>query len=159
MNDSVSESNVAPAPDVDALLDEFDALLFRFARAVGSHAEGHEGAPPLSPPQYMVLRALQRSGSMRVSDVASHLGVTNPAASMLLQAMSEQGLVDREPDPTDGRATLLSLSPQGHTRVTEAEETRRRFMKRVTSRLSADDLRAMIRGLGELADAIAAESD
>ena len=159
MNHSASESNGSGASDFDALLDEFDELLFRFARAIGSQAESDGEEQSLSPPQYMVLRALQRTGPMRVSDVAAHLGVTNPAASMLLQVMTEQGLVEREPDPTDGRATLLSLSPAGSTRVAEAEETRRRFMKRVTSRLSADDLRTMIRGLNELADAIAAETD
>jgi DNA-binding MarR family transcriptional regulator len=144
------------SPEFAALLDEIDALMFRFARLIGSR---HESGEPdaLSPPQYMALKALDAAGAMRVSDVASHLGVTNPAASMLLQTLSEEGLVDRSPDPADRRVTLVSVSEQGATRLAGAENTRRRFMERVISRLSQEELGGMIRGLRELADAITDE--
>lgn len=154
VNNSVIEHDRGQTADMDLLLDEFDALMFRFARVIGSHAIGDEA---LTPPQYMVLRALDRAGAMRVSDVASYLGVTNPAASMLLHEMTEEELVCRESDPKDRRATLLSVSEKGAVAIALAEEVRRGFVKRITSRLSTEELRTMIHGLNELADAIAEE--
>ena len=131
--------------------------MFRFARLLGNRSSGDPDA--LSPPQYILLRTLDKAGAMRVSDVATHLGVTNPAASMLLNAMTADGLVDRDSDPDDRRVTLVSVSDAGAEKLARAEDVRRRFMRRVTSALEPHELESMIKGLNELADAIAAERD
>jgi DNA-binding MarR family transcriptional regulator len=151
MNHSSDKSNPAAGVNQDQLLDQFEAVLYRIARIM---APSHDQAPgSLSPPQYLVLRLLEKMGPMRVSDVANQMGVKNPAASMMLNAMHEHGLVDREQDPDDRRATLVSVSKGGSTALHEAEHTRREFMREVTGELEPEEWATVIRGLNTIADA------
>jgi DNA-binding MarR family transcriptional regulator len=153
VNNSEHETNPLERRDVDELLLQFDALLYRLARAVGPHMESAGGHLPA--PQYMVLKALEDDGPLRVSAVADHLGVGNPAASMLVHALCEADLVDRTTDPSDRRATLLEVSEVGHERLRSAERDRRRFMERVTAKLSRDEMEALIRGLDTIVETMA----
>jgi DNA-binding MarR family transcriptional regulator len=159
VNDSTVEPNESGVVSDDALLDDLDAVVFRLARLMATHLEHRASAWTLSPPQYMVLKTLEREGTLRVSDVAEHMGVGAPAASMILHALTEEGLIDREQDSQDRRATLVSVSESGRSSLARAEEERRAFMKDVTSRLSPEDIRVLIRGLSEIAEAIAAVGD
>jgi DNA-binding MarR family transcriptional regulator len=68
-----------------------------------------------------VLLAL-RGGPMLARDIALLLGVTKQAASKLLEAMEGGGYVHRVPDPSDGRATRVGLTPRGRRLLTVAEE-------------------------------------
>jgi DNA-binding MarR family transcriptional regulator len=151
VNHSADKPIAAGSIDQDQLLDQFEAVLYRIARIM---APSHDQAPgSLSPPQYLVLRLLEKAGPMRVSEVAGQMGVKSPAASMMLNAMYENGLVDREQDPDDRRATLVSVSERGETALHEAEKTRREFMRQVTGELDSEEWGTVIRGLNTIADA------
>jgi DNA-binding MarR family transcriptional regulator len=39
--------------------------------------------------------------------------VTQPAITLLVNRLTERGWVERVPDPSDGRAVLVSLTPAG----------------------------------------------
>jgi DNA-binding MarR family transcriptional regulator len=153
MNHSTDEPIPASSLDQDELLGQFEAVLYRLARVMAPSHDSSSDA--LSPPQYLVLRLLQRSGPMRVSDVASQMGVKNPAASMMLNGMFEHDLVAREPDPDDRRATLVSVSERGAEALHDAEAVRHDFMRQVTAELTADEWATVLRGLNILADAAA----
>jgi DNA-binding MarR family transcriptional regulator len=60
-----------------------------------------------------VLRNL-RGGARRITELAAHEHVTQPAITLLVNRLTERGWVERVPDPTDGRAVLVSLTPAGH---------------------------------------------
>ena len=59
-----------------------------------------------------VLRNL-RGGPRRITELAAHERVTQPAITLLVTRLAERGWVQRVPDPTDGRAVLVSLTPAG----------------------------------------------
>jgi DNA-binding MarR family transcriptional regulator len=59
-----------------------------------------------------VLRKL-RGGPRRITELAAHERVTQPAITLLVNRLAERGWVERVPDPTDGRAVLVSLTPAG----------------------------------------------
>lgn len=139
----------------DQILDEFENVLYRFARLMGAQADKFDDR--LSPPQFMVLKVLENKGPMRVSDVAAHLGVKNPAASMMLHAMFEHELVDRTPDPDDRRATLISVSKLGARELRLAEKSRQGLMRNITARMSDEEITSLISGLNTLADSAMAE--
>lgn len=155
MNHSTDKAKSAPDESRDQLLDEFEGVLYRFARLMGSQADKFDDR--LTPPQFMVLKALEHSGPMRVSDIAAHMGVKNPAASMMLNAMFEHDLVDRTPDPEDRRATLISVSKIGTKELRVAEKGRRSLMRGITSRMSDEEITALIDGMKTLAVSAAAE--
>ncbi|HEY9369108.1 MarR family transcriptional regulator [Streptomyces sp.] len=66
-----------------------------------------------------VLWALFHDGPMTQRALATRLGVTPRNVTGLLDALQEDGLVVREPHPTDRRATLVSLTDEGRS-VTSA---------------------------------------
>jgi DNA-binding MarR family transcriptional regulator len=59
-----------------------------------------------------VLRNL-RGGPQRITELAAQEHVTQPAITLLVNRLAERGWVQRIPDPTDGRAVLVSLTPGG----------------------------------------------
>src|ERR1700761_8054945 len=59
-----------------------------------------------------VLRRLD-AGPRRISELAADEGVTQPAITLLVNRLEERGWVLRTPDPTDGRAVLVSHTPTG----------------------------------------------
>jgi DNA-binding MarR family transcriptional regulator len=59
-----------------------------------------------------VLRKL-RAAPRRITELAAEERVTQPAITLLVNRLAERGWVQRIPDPTDGRAVLVSLTPAG----------------------------------------------
>jgi DNA-binding MarR family transcriptional regulator len=59
-----------------------------------------------------VLRVLQ-GGPRRITELAAEERVTQPAITLLVNRLAERGWVERVPDPSDGRAVLVSLTPAG----------------------------------------------
>jgi len=59
-----------------------------------------------------VLRALD-GGPCRVTALAAHEGVTQPAITVLVNRMVANGWVRRASDPLDGRAVLVELTDEG----------------------------------------------
>jgi DNA-binding MarR family transcriptional regulator len=76
-------------------------------------------------------------GPTRLNRVAAEVGVAQGTASELAEALVRDGLLDRRPDPTDRRATLLQVSEQG---AVEAEGWRERYGT------AAEDLFAALSG-------------
>jgi len=59
-----------------------------------------------------VLRTL-RDGPRRITELAAEERVTQPAITLLVNRLAERDWVKRFPDPSDGRAVLVSLTPVG----------------------------------------------
>lgn len=72
----------------------------------------------LTPTQFFLLGSagwLGRDGTEPSQQaVADFAGVDRMMASKVLGALAEAGLVERKPDPTDGRASRLSVTTAGH---------------------------------------------
>jgi DNA-binding MarR family transcriptional regulator len=62
-------------------------------------------------------------GSMRVGDLARALRVTVGGASKLVDRIERAGLIAREPDPDDRRASRVALTAAGRRRLTAAAKT------------------------------------
>ena len=62
---------------------------------------------------WTLLLPLEQDGDQRCSALAARAGVDVSVASRQLAVLERSGYVQRRPDPRDGRATLLRLTPQG----------------------------------------------
>ena len=58
----------------------------------------------------------------RLTELADRAGVTKQTASLLVAALEREGLVERVPDPADGRARLIQLSSRGREAAQRAME-------------------------------------
>ncbi|HUB21661.1 MAG TPA: MarR family transcriptional regulator [Streptosporangiaceae bacterium] len=87
--------------------------------------------------EYDVLYTLSNCPEpVRISELNHHVLLSQPALSRLADRLAERGLIQRRPDPSDGRGVLLSLTEAG-----------RSVQLRVGRRHARDVARAMTAGL------------
>jgi DNA-binding MarR family transcriptional regulator len=64
--------------------------------------------------EYDVLYTLSKYREpVRLCDLNRHVLLSQPALSRLVDRLAGRGLVERRPDPADGRSVLLSLTEAG----------------------------------------------
>jgi DNA-binding MarR family transcriptional regulator len=99
-------------------------LLLRRARAISARlaAELH---PDLDGAAYGLLALLEDTGPLRASDLVARLGLDKSTVSRQISTLVDLGLVDRAPDPVDGRAQVLTPSAEGSARLGRIREARR----------------------------------
>lgn len=59
------------------------------------------------------LGTLDRTGPRRITELAAAQGIAQPSMTTLVAGLERSGLVSRRPDPSDGRAALVELTPDG----------------------------------------------
>jgi DNA-binding MarR family transcriptional regulator len=82
-------------------------LLANFDATVGRHG--------LTFARYeaLVLLTFSREGRLPMSKVGERLMIHPTSATNIIQRLAAQGLVDRTPNPADGRGTLATITPSG----------------------------------------------
>jgi DNA-binding MarR family transcriptional regulator len=83
--------------------------------------ESHE--LPLAFFESLLFISRARGGSMRVGDLARALRVTVGGTSKLVDRIESAGLIARQPDPDDRRASRVALTSAGKRRLTAAVKT------------------------------------
>lgn len=101
--------------------------------------------------EYTVLGMLaEADGRLRMSTLAELTNGTLSRLSHVARRLEKQGLLTREPDPDDGRATLAILTTEGRARVEKAAPAHvLHARKLVVDAASAQDLATFGR-VGEL---------
>ncbi|MEU9010399.1 MarR family transcriptional regulator [Streptomyces sp. NPDC048479] len=100
------------------------AVFLRRARA-SSGEMAREVHPELEPAAYGLFVRLEEVGQQRATALAGYFGVGKATMSRQLRALEELGLVTREPDPADGRASLVRLTDEGLARFRRVRDARR----------------------------------
>ncbi len=93
----------------------------------------------LSPSQLGTLMRLHFGGMCGVSDVGEHIGISNAAASQMVDRMVQMGLLKRAESPDDRRAKQLTLTDNGHAVIQHAIDARRCWMEDLTRALTPDE--------------------
>lgn len=107
------------------------AVFLRRARA-NSGEMAREVHPELEPAAYGLLVRLESAGRQRATDLAAYFGVGKATVSRQLRALESLGLVAREPDPADGRASLVHLTDEGLARYRSVRDARRdRYVRKL----------------------------
>jgi DNA-binding MarR family transcriptional regulator len=96
---------------------------------------------------------LATSGSTTVSHFATLLRIGRSAASLLVDRLVQDGLVERTEDAQDRRRTLIRLSPRGEDLVAQLRQGRGKLhpLSEWLDHLSKSDLIALAQGLRALA--------
>lgn len=105
---------------------EVGVMVRRIRRLISERARAVH--PELQSSTYLMLTWLEVHGPMRASEIAGAFGIDKGAISRQVQHLLELGLVDRTPDPDDGRATLVSVTAAARTRLAEVKETNRAWL-------------------------------
>lgn len=118
------ESSAHVREDAISSMEEQLSLLFRRSRAIGNRV-ARRVHPDMEPGAYGLLRALQRHGSLRLTDLAAEIGVGKPTVSRQVAMLESLGVVQKASDPRDGRAQTISLTPEGSEQLATAQSARR----------------------------------
>lgn len=86
-----------------------------------------------------VLHTLSRAGSCRLSDLVRTEQIKQPALTSAVAKLERDGLVERRPDPHDGRASVLSLTAEGRSLVSRRHADRVAGLRGLIDRLSPAD--------------------
>ncbi|MCU1413065.1 MAG: hypothetical protein JWN80_405 [Microbacteriaceae bacterium] len=104
----------------------------------------------LSASTLSALSRLDASGPLRITDLATREGLSQPALTMLANRLEDAGLATREPDPTDRRAVRLAITPSGVERVRAHRAARAELISSRIRELSEPDRAALATALPAL---------
>lgn len=119
--DEISESALRASQDVRAVVG-------RLRRRLREVASG-EGAG-LTPSQTAVFTRLAKEGDSSASVLAAAEGVRPQSMATILAALDGHGLIERRPDPEDGRRQLITLSAAGRERAAGDRAARGEWLAR-----------------------------
>lgn len=101
---------------------------------------------------YPLLRALGMLGSARLTELAAEVGLEASTVSRQVKSLQTAGLVTREADPSDGRASALVLTADGRRALRKVQDARRRLISELVGEFSVSEQRTLAALLGRLAD-------
>jgi DNA-binding MarR family transcriptional regulator len=96
--------------------------------------------------QFKAMATVTMYGPQPVGELGRRLGLSEPAASLLVDKLVELGLAVRERDPQDGRRTLVTATPAAGELLGRLREGREEHALRWLGALSDDELDALTRG-------------
>jgi DNA-binding MarR family transcriptional regulator len=97
-----------------------------------------------------VLHTLSRAGPCRLSDLVRTEQIKQPALTSAVAKLERDGLVERRPDPCDGRASMLSLTADGRSLVARRHADRVEGLRGLIDRLSPADRTRLLNITGVL---------
>lgn len=134
--------------------DSVGRALARAAMAHRARAATMLDEIDLHPGQEFLLAALGDHGPCAIGELADHLGVEQPTITKMVARLEPSGVVARSADPSDGRRTLVSLTPTGTDRLAAARELWDRLDALTTARLGDDEQRDLHRMLNAVRAAL-----
>ncbi|CAN97960.1 transcriptional regulator, MarR family [Sorangium cellulosum So ce56] len=122
-------------------LERFTRMMFSRIIA-GLARELHE--EDFSVAQVAALHLVDHGGPMRVTVLATSLGLSASAGSRLAEGLVQRGLLARQEDPEDRRAKTLALTPLGRRFVDRASVERVRVIMETAESLPREISAAML---------------
>jgi DNA-binding MarR family transcriptional regulator len=98
----------------------------------------------LTPAQERALRVIARAGEpQRMTGLAEELGIVPRSLTTVIDALEDAGLVRREVDPRNRRATLVHLTEKGGAVRDDMREARRQAAEDLFAPLTGEDREAL----------------
>ncbi|HEY5882640.1 MAG TPA: MarR family transcriptional regulator [Nakamurella sp.] len=123
----------------------------RLMQRLGRELE-EAGKIPLSSYDVLVQLA-ENGGRLRLRDLVDRLVLSQPGLSRKVARLEEQGLVERLPDPHDGRGVLVKLTRSGRAALRSAAVVHIAGVERAfTDQISDEEAAVLARVFGRLLD-------
>ena len=122
----------------DRLLNLFRCLL---KMALGQNPLEDSG---MTLPQLTLLDWIAASPGCSVSEIADGLDLTAPTVSVGVRRLEEVGLLERQPNPDDGRSIRLFLTVKGQALEERALAFRREKMQQLLGGLTPEEITTLL---------------
>lgn len=131
-----------------ALEGEFGELIARMRRHLMENAQ--RVSPGMLPGAYKVFTTIVHRACIAQSALAEHLVVDKGQLSRTVRELEQLGLIRRDPDPEDGRASILSPTELGLERLAAARAPQEDTLVKALHGWPIDDIRNLTRLLHAL---------
>ena len=151
----IMENRELGLSDLEAVSDALRNLYLRSHRVVDRRmtAQGASFA------RTKILLLIERSGSLRASDIATFFGHAPRTVTEAIDGLERDGLVRRNADPDDRRAKRISLTSAGKAVIEETDSSRRAFIEDAFGVLSPAECRTMVSLIGRVNERLKQMSD
>lgn len=131
------------AADLQRILSKLVIVLRRSDNQTGAR-------PDLTLAQLSILLTLLDSGPIRMTELATRERVRTPTTTVAIRRLEKLGLVKRSRDPSDMRAVLVEVTPEGLVQHGEALASRRAYLAAMLTRLTDEERQDLSQALKPL---------
>jgi DNA-binding MarR family transcriptional regulator len=104
-----------------------------------------EAGTDLGPSQVAALATVERHGPLSPSELADRERIKRPTATRIVRHLEAAGLVERVKDPEDGRASILSATPEARELLKRLRARKTAYLAKRLAAMDADDRRTLER--------------
>jgi DNA-binding MarR family transcriptional regulator len=115
------------------------ASRLRLAVARTARRLRQEAGGGLSPTLTAALASIENHGPLTPSELADRERIKRPTATRLIGTLEEAALVTRTSDPTDGRSSLIAITPAGRELMRTLRTRKDAYLAQRLSKLSPED--------------------
>ncbi len=92
-----------------------------------------------------LLATLHRAGPMPAVALAAEEGLAPQSLTRLLQQLEDMAMIERSPDPEDGRAKIIAITVRGRQSLRSAMKERRKWLAdAIDERLDEDEREQLV---------------
>ncbi|MEM8712028.1 MAG: MarR family transcriptional regulator [Planctomycetota bacterium] len=124
----------------------------RLASAIRTVVDRELKAFDMTRRQVGMIMHIERFGSPSASDLTQTLGVDSTAVTRMIDRLEEKGLVERHPDPDDGRRHLIEVTKEARSLMPKLKRTAGRVEATFVEGVSPEDLETFQRVLLRMLD-------
>jgi DNA-binding MarR family transcriptional regulator len=136
--------------EVITMAEETLQLLVSMHRIV-RHLRRTRTTTVLQPTQFLALMLIADEQPIRIGEIATRVPCSQPTATTTVAALESAGLVRREQDPVDGRATVVVLTAAGAEMVDASGRQAAEELGKLLRRLDDTDRDLVLKAGGVLA--------
>ena len=121
---------------------QLSTAIVRTARVLRQDAAAEAG---LGAGTTAALASIKRDGPLTPSELAEIERVKRPSITRTLACLDRQGLIERTPDPADGRSSLVSISVAGRERLALLRRRKSAYLARRLEALDPEEVATLAR--------------
>ena len=140
---------VADHAEPAALAARLRVAGWRFARRMRQESD-----PGITPTVHAALHQVETHGPITAGQLAAHEHVQKPSMTRTIQALLDRELIERLPDPLDGRVRWLSITPAGRKLLQRSRRRTDEFLAKRVKKLGSED-RAVLDRAADLLEQLA----
>jgi DNA-binding MarR family transcriptional regulator len=139
-----------PEPQAIDLAGDLQRVLSKLFTVLRRGDANRGSRPDLTLAQLSILLTLLDCGPIRMTELAARERVRTPTTTVAIRRLEKLGLVKRSRDPSDMRAVLVEVTPEGFIQHRDALDTRRAHLASILTKLSDDERLNLIKALKPL---------
>lgn len=140
-------------------IDKIQALTFSIGKKMQTELLEQLQSSGITPPQFYILKILDRYGASRATALAKKMYVKPSAITVMIDRLVDQELVVRYHDKNDRRAVVIELTNKGKDVFVEAMNARNQHIAKYFSQLELQEREDLLRLFEKLESIICGSSE